>query len=43
MRDPAAGAASAPQQQRFGPLQVRRMRKDDGRSLTVYSRAEQER
>jgi hypothetical protein len=34
----SAGSAA---EQRCGPLELRRMRKDDGRSLIVYSRADE--
>jgi hypothetical protein len=33
--DPAAGAART---ERFGPLEVTRLRKEDGRALIVYAR-----
>jgi hypothetical protein len=38
---PAPSAGNAPgaaQRERFGPLEVTRLRKDDGRALIVYSR-----
>jgi hypothetical protein len=34
-----AGAAGRDPGERFGPLQVRRIAKDDGRALIAYSRA----
>jgi hypothetical protein len=39
--DPDANANAAPaarETERLGPLSLRRMRKDDGRALIVYSR-----
>jgi hypothetical protein len=34
--------AAAGEGERYGPLELRRLRKDDGRSLIVYSRVERE-
>ncbi len=46
-RDGADGAPPAPAtpggevpSERYGPLELRRMRKDDGRSLILFSRAD---
>jgi hypothetical protein len=36
-RDPSSGTA---QQERYGPLDVTRLRKEDGRALIVFSRTE---
>ena len=36
-RDPSSGSA---QQERYGPLYVTRLHKEDGRALIVYSRTE---
>lgn len=39
--EPGAGSGSSETAvERFGPLALERLRKDDGRSLIIYSRAE---
>ena len=35
-----ASASGAPAVERYGPLELRRLVKDDGRALIVYERAE---
>jgi hypothetical protein len=39
--DPTTGAANRePDPERYGPLEIRRHVKEDGRALTLFSRAE---
>jgi hypothetical protein len=37
---PSDGDAREDRSERYGPLELRRLRKDDGRALIVYARAE---